>query len=342
VALLSHPTLNEHFTMTKTVFISYQRQQETQIKELVATLESHYDVWYDQKLKVGQNWWEEILNHIESMEIVILALSTSYLRSEACQREWKYARDLNKTIIPLRVDETLQYESVPEDIRRLQISPYSGKAIEFQKLTGEMDAAPVKTPPARMPQRPDAPMDVPPPPAPIDVQAATKPSRSANRTLLLGGAAVVVVLVIIIAVVLSQTGSKPPAIVGTVGAFDMTLIYGGTDSLTLKLNADSHLAGLTLETPGKTDLITDHFTTLASSDFIAKSGTCLRFTREGTDPSMPLGCKESLSVSLPDSAIFWYSNAAYQPITVTRAGLTIGVRCEPADGFGRCDFKSAS
>ncbi len=107
--------------MTKTVFISYQRQQESQIRELVAALEqTGHDVWYDQKLKVGQDWWEEILNHIESMEIIILALSPSYLKSQACEREWKYARDLNKTIIPLRMDETLQIdESVPSDIRRL-------------------------------------------------------------------------------------------------------------------------------------------------------------------------------------------------------------------------------
>ncbi len=194
----------------------------------------------------------------------------------------------------------------------------------------------MNTPPARLPPRPPAPMDVPPSPAPIPAPPISKPSPFANRTLLLGGAAVLVVLVIAVVLILSQPNQ--PKIVGEIGSFNLTLIYGGEDSLTVKLVGDSHLAGLTLETSDRKDLLTDHISPLIGVDYLIKGGLCLQYIRKGTDPATPLGCNETISVPLTDSDIFWYSGGIYQPISLTRAGTTIGERCEPADGFGRCDF----
>ncbi len=327
--------------MTKKVFISYQRQQEAQIKELADSLTQtgNFEVWFDKKLKVGENWWDEILNHIETAEVIILALSPTYLTSEACNREWRYARDWNKVMIPLQVEQTLKIPSVHEDIRRLQITPYYGTAAQFLKLQADMDAAKAKPPPAQPPARPPAPMD-----APKKTQSLPKPA-------IMVGVLVVIALVIIAGVLVSQrnnsasaTPTSSPASVSAAGAFDMTLIFGGQDSLTLKVNNDSHLSGLTLETPSDTETLVNDFKTLASSNFVTAKGTCLRFIREGASASLPLGCSaaNALSVSLPESGIFWYSGGAYQTLTLKQSGMMIGQPCDPANGFGRCDFKMVS
>jgi len=88
------------------IFISYSRQDEQTITALVQDLKiARKEVWFDQVLSGGQPWWDQILDQIRCCDIFIFAYSHDSNKSEACKRELRYATELNKKILPLRVDE---------------------------------------------------------------------------------------------------------------------------------------------------------------------------------------------------------------------------------------------
>lgn len=125
------------------------------------------------------------------------------------------------------------------------------------------------------------------------------------------------------------------------GPFDITLIYGARDSLTVLLNAESHLFDLTLNTPSFAESISESFGTLAAAAFVADTGTCLRYIREGTQPGLPRGCNPASTFEhvLPDADVFWFDDSSnqFQDIALRQAGNLIGL-CPNAGGSGRCDF----
>ncbi|GAB4525829.1 MAG: hypothetical protein OHK0046_42070 [Anaerolineae bacterium] len=165
------------------IFISYQRQHEEDIRALVQALESEslYEVWYDKKMGAG-NWWDQIIDQIQQADIVVLALSPSYFRSEACRRERLYAAATRRALLPVIVDPELDYKDIPEDLRALQIEKYFGKVEQYVKLRSflnQIDLSPLPNP---LPEPPEAPMGTAPavPPTPIIAPPAQTPAPEAS------------------------------------------------------------------------------------------------------------------------------------------------------------------
>lgn len=308
--------------MKKRIFISYQRQQQPLIEELAAALTKTdaYDVWFDQELQGGQKWWEEIIRRIENADVVILALSQSYFASDYCKREWQYAHDRNKVLIPIKIDSALPYADIPHDISKWQITVYDGQDGQFQKL----DTA-------------------------IRAVVSGKPPLAINRRLL---AAIGLALVVMVGLVvylaansrLNSADGKPTSVPASVpeGAYNFTLIYGEMNSLSLKIEGDSNLSNLTLETPRGTIALMDNFPSLSTMSGVAAVRSCFRFIREGTTPALPLGCNRSSTFEkiLSGDAVFWYDadTKVYQDIALKYRGGSVGSPCSHANGSGRCEM----
>ncbi len=86
------------------LFLSYARQDV----DFVGTLRGDLDqvcqsVWFDQELVGGQQWWDEILEHLRDADIVLFVLSPDSLRSRPCRSELTYASQLRKPILPVQV-----------------------------------------------------------------------------------------------------------------------------------------------------------------------------------------------------------------------------------------------
>ncbi len=87
-------------------FISYSRSDEEIVKQLVQDFKSlGYDVWFDKELSGGQSWWDRILNQIRQSDLFVFVLSRKSTNSAACSREYNYAHQLNKRILPILVDD---------------------------------------------------------------------------------------------------------------------------------------------------------------------------------------------------------------------------------------------
>jgi hypothetical protein len=352
------------------IFISYQRQHAEEITKLVNVLEREaaFDVWYDAKIGAGK-WWEQIIEHIVWADIVILALSKSYFDSEACRREYQWAKDTKRAILPVIVDPDLGYDAIPPDIREHQIEKYFGEADQFLTLRHNLNTIKLQSAPDPLPDPPEAPMD----PAPPVAQAAAR-----SQNVIIAGAALAILVIMVVAAIIilggennadatptestvevltneDEGGAQPPDATAETGAdaitentalapgpFDFELIFGGQEMLSLIVDADSHLADITLRTfdPVHETRLTEDFPSLLASGAVADEDLCLVYELEGTDIVRPLACadREVFVQPLQPADVFWFNTNSnrFADVVVYQSGERIR-RCSSVNGSGTCE-----
>src|SRR5258707_4254245 len=86
------------------IFMCYSRVDQPITEQLAILLRKSYaNVWYDDNLHGGEEWWAEILREIAACEHFVLLMSDASINSEWCQRELDEAGRLNKHIVPVLV-----------------------------------------------------------------------------------------------------------------------------------------------------------------------------------------------------------------------------------------------
>jgi hypothetical protein len=146
--------------MARRIFISYARADASAVSTLATELKSAgHDVWVDQKLEGGQDWWAEIVTAVRRCDLFLVALSPAAIQSTACGLERRWAADLLRPILPVLVDVHLRAEHQEPELSRLQWIPY--RAGDPAATAGLLNAV------AAMPAAPAFPSRLPdPPPAP--------------------------------------------------------------------------------------------------------------------------------------------------------------------------------
>jgi hypothetical protein len=85
------------------IFVSYSSRDGAAVHKLVAALRHAHEVWYDDELGGGQQWWNAILDRVRGCDIVVFAMSNRSLKSQPCQAELGYAQALQRPILPVQV-----------------------------------------------------------------------------------------------------------------------------------------------------------------------------------------------------------------------------------------------
>ena len=107
------------------IFLSYNRQNEAIARTLAEDIEAlSHVVWFDQELRGGQSWWDQILATIRNCEVFVFLLDPKALKSTACQREYSYAADLGKLILPILVAEGISTNLLPPALSQIQFVDY--------------------------------------------------------------------------------------------------------------------------------------------------------------------------------------------------------------------------
>jgi len=107
------------------LFVSYKSDDREKLKPLLDGLHRlKYDVWFDQELAGGQQWWDAILERIRDSDVLLLAVSPAVVESDACDREVQYARGVGKPILPVMI-ESVRTELLPPDLAEVQIVDFS-------------------------------------------------------------------------------------------------------------------------------------------------------------------------------------------------------------------------
>jgi uncharacterized membrane protein YeaQ/YmgE (transglycosylase-associated protein family) len=106
------------------VFLSYARRDANKVETLEEGLRLFgVDVWLDDALVGGHEWWQAILSEIRVRDVFVQAVSPAGIESEACTRERDYARALGKPVLPVVVD-LIDTSRLPDDLSRLQLVAY--------------------------------------------------------------------------------------------------------------------------------------------------------------------------------------------------------------------------
>lgn len=104
---------------TPHIFISYARANKSITERLFSLLSLAYDsVWYDRKLRTGQEWEQELLNQISLCTDFIFLLSKDSVESSWCKKEFDEAVRLSRHILLFRLDDT----DLPDWLKHLQVS----------------------------------------------------------------------------------------------------------------------------------------------------------------------------------------------------------------------------
>src|SRR5262245_59070009 len=146
--------------MAKT-FVSYSRTSEAAAKALVADLENlGHTVWFDQDLSGGQAWWDQILATIRGCDVFVFVLNPDSLASTACQREYGYAADLQKPIVPVLVSGDVSLALLPPALSQIQLVDYRGddRTAAFRLARAVSQARPAAPLPDPLPDPPAVPL----------------------------------------------------------------------------------------------------------------------------------------------------------------------------------------
>jgi hypothetical protein len=74
-------------------------------------------IWWDQHLRGGDVWWNEILRAIADCDIFIYLLSNESVNSPYCKAEYFEARRLQKLILTVQVRGRTE---IPEELSEIQ------------------------------------------------------------------------------------------------------------------------------------------------------------------------------------------------------------------------------
>jgi formylglycine-generating enzyme required for sulfatase activity len=103
------------------LFISYARVDKHRCKQIIDLLDMH-DVWYDQRLHIGQKWWDEIVKRLHWCDGFVFLLSPVSLASEYCKRELEIAISLKKRVFPVVIEPGTE---VPSHLTHIQYADLS-------------------------------------------------------------------------------------------------------------------------------------------------------------------------------------------------------------------------
>ena len=87
-------------------FISYAHSDMKFADQIITALQKKkFHLWYDDGIELGGRWDSDIAEHIESCACFLALISNNYLQSKNCLNELDFARDEEKDIIMIYLEE---------------------------------------------------------------------------------------------------------------------------------------------------------------------------------------------------------------------------------------------
>ena len=145
----------------KQIFLSYSSNSKEQTSKLAERLKRMgHEVWFDQALSGGQIWWDEICVNIRDCDLFIFVLDKNSQLSDACEVEWRYAIELGREILPVKIANDVAEKILPTALAKCQIFDYSNPNIESSlDLAKQIKEIPLPGDlPTPLPPQPPAPM----------------------------------------------------------------------------------------------------------------------------------------------------------------------------------------
>ena len=105
------------------------------------------------QLKAGRTWWDQILEQIRTVDVVVLVVSRGYVTAEACRAEWKYAFAVKRGVLPVVID-SIRYDELPMEVAALQVVRRGDR----EKIATAVDDLVARPLPNSLPANPSPPL----------------------------------------------------------------------------------------------------------------------------------------------------------------------------------------
>jgi hypothetical protein len=106
------------------LFVSYSRDDRAAVEGLAADLARFgREVWLDERLEGGSDWWEEILERIRGCTAFLFVISEGSASSRPCRNELTYALALDRGVLPVALRVDLE-DNLPAELTGLQVVSY--------------------------------------------------------------------------------------------------------------------------------------------------------------------------------------------------------------------------
>lgn len=87
------------------IFVSYSHKDSDRVFELIEILQKEYNVWFDEGIRFGREWDEEIVSKIDGCSLFVYAITKNSLESKNCKDEIAYAKDSNIPFLNMVIDD---------------------------------------------------------------------------------------------------------------------------------------------------------------------------------------------------------------------------------------------
>ena len=88
------------------IFVSYAHKDSDKVYPILERLSNAgFNIWYDKGIEAGSTWDDNIALHIDTSAYFMAFISENYLNSSNCKDEISYARDLNKDMLLIYLEE---------------------------------------------------------------------------------------------------------------------------------------------------------------------------------------------------------------------------------------------
>jgi formylglycine-generating enzyme required for sulfatase activity len=109
------------------LFISYAHVDWPFVQNLAQRLGRSHEVWFDDRLHAGTDWWQAILEKLDWCDGFLYVLSPESLASTSCLDEYAEAKRLGKIIIPARLQSNI---ALPDDLAQVQSVDFADRVFE--------------------------------------------------------------------------------------------------------------------------------------------------------------------------------------------------------------------
>ena len=97
----------------KYIFVSYaHKDKDIVFPEIARYQYMKYNVWYDEGISPGNEWKEDIAEHLTNSDLFIIFLTENTVKSKNCRKEFYCALNNNKNIIPFYLED---FDELPID-----------------------------------------------------------------------------------------------------------------------------------------------------------------------------------------------------------------------------------
>lgn len=126
-------------------FLSYSRSSEGSVQQICDDLKrcGIDEVWWDKRLVGAQSWWDTILHQIRDADVVVCLLDVGMPESTAVRREYQYAIDLGKPLLPMLLSSRVEISTLPIELAGKHYVDYRpGNPDALSDLAGALRSLP--------------------------------------------------------------------------------------------------------------------------------------------------------------------------------------------------------